>query len=175
MRWDLALQTRRTLDGRRVQCRASRTGRRCLARTRTRTRTGCPQAQSARVFGIPGPRFDCFPSFDFGTESSSHDGQHGATHGTANADLSRFHSHASIAICSVGYRKARQHRYAPLYSFPLSYLIADTFLVIVGEMPTSPAEFTWWCGEVMPVEDHVKVVLLSSVSSHENSHLDKVR
>lgn len=41
-------------------------------------------------------------------------------------------------------------------------LIPSLFLA-VGEMPTTPAEFTWWCAEVMPVEDHVKVALLSLV------------
>ncbi|GAA5879149.1 hypothetical protein JCM16303_001317 [Sporobolomyces ruberrimus] len=41
----------------------------------------------------------------------------------------------------------------------------------VGEMPTTPAEFTWWCGEVMPVEDHVKVALLSITSVRERLRL----
>lgn len=41
----------------------------------------------------------------------------------------------------------------------------------VGEMPTTPAEFTWWCAEVMPVEDHVKVALLSITSVRERLRL----
>ncbi|GAA6062818.1 hypothetical protein JCM10212_001550 [Sporobolomyces blumeae] len=41
----------------------------------------------------------------------------------------------------------------------------------VGEMPTTPAEFTWWCGEVMPVEDHVKVALLAITSVRERLRL----
>ncbi|GAA5860257.1 hypothetical protein JCM1840_002837 [Sporobolomyces johnsonii] len=41
----------------------------------------------------------------------------------------------------------------------------------VGEMPQTPAEFTWWCGEVMPVEDHVKVALLQITSVRERLRL----
>ncbi|CEQ40159.1 SPOSA6832_01751 [Sporobolomyces salmonicolor] len=41
----------------------------------------------------------------------------------------------------------------------------------VGDMPQTPAEFTWWCGEVMPVEDHVKVALLQITSVRERLRL----
>lgn len=35
----------------------------------------------------------------------------------------------------------------------------------IGPMPTNPSDFSFWMGEVMPVDDHVKAALLQYVSS----------